>query len=119
MAKSPTQRTLEALRADGILCDVSERWLSIPHHPAKGVRKDLFGFIDLVALINGRIVGIQCCVGSGHAARRTKIITECADKACEWLRCGGRIEIWSWTKYDKPVNRKRWRPRVEPLSLRS
>ncbi len=50
-AKRPTQRTLEMLRKDGAIAQVVERWQIIPGHPGGGVRQDLFGCIDVVAII--------------------------------------------------------------------
>ncbi len=123
---SPTARTLDYLRKQDITADVSERWISFGPPSAKpvkgkpsGVRKDLFGFIDVVYLDEtaGQIVGVQCCAGSGHAARRTKIMEECQEKAELWVRCGGRIEVWSWRKLKVKRGGKavRWTPRVEVI----
>lgn len=119
MAKglSPTQRTLRALRLDGKIAAITEHW-----NPHAGIRQDLFGFIDLVCLdpVHG-IVGVQCCAGSGHAAHRRKILEERADIATEWLRCGGKIEIHSWSKRKlvRGGKAERWASRVEIVTLES
>ena len=43
---SPTQRSLAALRERGMLAEVVERW-----NPYTKTRKDLFGFVDIVAVL--------------------------------------------------------------------
>lgn len=117
---SPTQRTMRHLRHEGTTCAVVERWNQFagPH----GVRQDLFGFIDILALEPGRgIVAVQCCARSGHAAHRRKILEECTEAAVEWLRCGGDIEIWSWgkVKLRRGSTAFRWKPKVEVIGLDS
>src|SRR5262245_6103902 len=115
MAKSslsPTQRTLRALRNEGAICGIVERFNQ--HVGPHGIRQDLFGFIDAIALVPGKgIVGIQCCARSGHAAHRTKICEN--EIAPEWLKQGGRIEIWSWgkQKLKRGGKAERWTPKVE------
>jgi len=47
----PTQRTLRELRDQGRVVDICERWIINPKHPGGGFRKDMFGFIDLIALM--------------------------------------------------------------------
>lgn len=121
MAKSklsPTARTIRSLRAEGTICAVVEKWNQFagPH----GVRQDLFGFLDVIALVPDRgIVGVQCCARSGHAAHRTKILEN--EVAPEWLACGGEIEIWSWAKQKVKRGGKleRWMPKVEHITEES
>jgi hypothetical protein len=60
---SPTQRTLRALRQQGCICDVAEKFNA--HVGPFGIRQDLFGFIDIVALKPSGIAGIRCCAGGG------------------------------------------------------
>jgi hypothetical protein len=120
MAKglSPTQRTLRELRQQGRVAGIVERWNQ--HVGPHGIRQDLFGFIDLIALCPERgIVGVQCCAGSGHAAHRKKITEECRDIAAEWCRCGGVIELWSWSKVKLKRGgvAMRWKPRVEVIDI--
>jgi hypothetical protein len=102
------------------MCDVCEKW--IPWAGKHGVRKDLFSFIDLIALDPSRgIIGVQCCSRSGHAAHRRKILEECTELAMEWLKCGGKVEIWSWAKQVVKRGGKamRWTPKVEEITLAS
>ena len=116
-ATSPTQRTLKALRDMGRTPGIVERFNQ--YAGQHGKRIDLFGFIDIVALdpIKG-IVGVQSC-GDSHSAHKKKILGECRDKAIEWIKCGGTIELWSWTKRVMVRGKKamRWTPRVEEITL--
>jgi hypothetical protein len=115
---SPTQRTLRELRSLGRVCGIVERF---NHHAGPfGVRQDLFGFIDVISLdVERGIVGVQCCAGSGHAAHRRKILEECTQEAMEWLRCGGRIELWSWSKrkLKRGGKAERWCARVDHITM--
>lgn len=88
---SPTQRSLARLKAQGWLAQVVERWNQF----AK-VRQDLFGVIDIVAIGEGSIWGIQACAGSSVAARVKKAFDE--PRLLEWLHAGGRFEVWGWRK---------------------
>lgn len=97
MTTSPTERTLSHCRELGWQVDVAEK--TVPYSQRK---RDLFGFIDVVALIpkedGGGIMGIQVTSGSNHAARVKKILKECDIAADCWLLAGGLIEVWSWSK---------------------
>ena len=111
MAKtSPTQRTLAELRKNGYTAQVVERW-----NPHARVRVDLFGVIDLLALLPDRILGIQACAGASHAVRRTKILDE--PRARQWLQAGGELAGWSWAKQGARGKRKTWTLRVEAITL--
>jgi len=112
---SPTARTLKYLKEQGILCDIAEHWNSFV-----GRRKDLFHFIDVIALDPSRgVIGVQCCARSGHAEHRKKILDN--EYAPTWLKCGGKIEIHSWGKQKLHRNSKalRWTSKVEEITLSS
>jgi hypothetical protein len=64
--------------------------------PGTFIKRDLFGFIDIVALMDKRVVGIQATSASNVSARIKKIKEECFAKAHDWLVCGGRIQVWGW-----------------------
>jgi len=118
MAKglSPIQRTLRELRQRGCICGIVERFNQ--YAGAFGIRQDLFGFIDLIALYPDKgIVGVQCCARSGHAAHRTKILEN--EVAPEWIKAGGTIEIWSWGKQKLKRGGKamRWFPKIETITF--
>jgi hypothetical protein len=55
VATSPTQLTLKWLRDEGYLAEVVEKWL-----PGINVRKDLWGWCDIVALKDEETVAVQC-----------------------------------------------------------
>ena len=118
MATSATQRTLRALRDQGRIVDVCERWIVNPKLPGGGLRKDLFNFIDLICLDPEQgIIAIQSCSQS-HKAHRDKIInSDCTENVLEWLKCGGRIELWTWRKVKIKRGGKamRWEPRIEVI----
>ncbi len=117
---SPTQRTMNYLRHQGATCAVVEKWNQ--YIGPCGGRQDLFGFVDVLVLDPERgFIGVQCCARSGHAAHRKKIMEECTELAMEWLKCGGRIEIWSWAKQKVKRGGKaeRWMPKVEEITLES
>lgn len=108
--KSPTQRCLAALRAMGATAEVVERRLPIP---GKFVTQDLFGFLDILALLGPNLIGVQCTSGANHAARKKKILAE--SRAKKWLAAGGLIEIWSYAKQGATGEAKRWVCRKEAI----
>src|SRR3989344_8614522 len=108
---SPTQRTLKVLREkEGAIAQVVERWNSF----AK-IRIDLFGFIDIVALRGGDIVGIQVTSGSNHTARVKKIRDN--PISVRWILADGIIEVRSWSKKGKRGEKKKWVERIEQLEV--
>lgn len=123
---SPVQRTIRELKNLGRLHQKVEHWNPYggPRRPdgtAIGNRVDLFGFIDIIALDTERgIVGVQCCAGSGHSAHYKKITADpkVAQLAFEWIRCGGKIELWSWSQ--KLLQRggvaMRWTARMQEIT---
>jgi carbonic anhydrase len=106
---SPTQRTLAHLRKLGYTAQVVERWNQF----AK-VRQDLLGFIDVLAIGDGRIVGVQA-TASAVAARVEKIRNE--PRAREWLRAGGLIEVHGWAKKGAAGKRKTYQLRTVRIWL--
>lgn len=113
MAKvSATAKTLERLREQGIVCDKAEYWLAYG-----SVSKDLFGFIDIVAL-DYKIIAIQATTGSNASARVKKILTERAENAVAWLECGGLIQVWGWRKLSpRGTKREKWEPKIYHIYL--
>jgi len=110
---SPVQRTIRELRNQGCLCDIAEKFNA--HVGPFGIRQDLFGFIDIIALAPDGIRGIQAC-GADFKAHKNKILSN--ENALEWLRSGGRIDIYSWRKVKKKRGGKLliWAPRVESIT---
>lgn len=104
---SPTQRTLKWLRDHNITAQVVEK--VVPHNY---VKIDLFGCIDIIALIPKTILGIQTTTGDNHAKRITKAREE--PRLLDWLKCGGRYEVWSWRK---SARTRKWVRRVAKAHL--
>lgn len=90
---SPTQRSLRHLRDNGFLVQVVESYNAFTKR-----RLDLFGFIDLLAVAESQLLGIQTTSGSNLSARRNKILGECREQARAWLSAGGRIILHGWRK---------------------
>lgn len=88
---SPTQRSLEYLRAVGYSADVCERWL---RHVDR--RRDLFGVADILAAhpVRRDLLLIQCTSWSNVSARVNKARRSL--DLLSWLRAGGRFEVWGW-----------------------
>jgi len=118
MAANATQRTIRELRNNGRVCAIVEKWN--PHVGVCGIRQDLFGIIDVLALDPERgVVGVQCCSG-GFAAHWRKITEEMAQEAVDWLRTPGTVlELWSWRKVKAKRGGKAmvWRPKIQEIKL--
>jgi len=109
---SPTARTIKMLREAGHLADNVER--RIPH---TNITKDLFGFMDVIAIEGASVVGIQCTTMSHHANRREK--AKALPALRRWLATGAKFEVWSWrprTEYYKDGVQKH-NARIEQLYL--
>lgn len=92
MAKlSPTQLSLKLMRERGYLCQVVEHW-----NPFARIRQDLFGFIDVLCIKEGEVVGVQTTSRSNISTRYNKI----KDHENVWwvLDSGIRILIQGWEK---------------------
>ena len=110
---TPTARTLDWLREQGYRAGIVERW-----NPHGGVRIDLFGCLDVVAVNDTTTVGVQA-TSAGHVSDRvTKIRGEARDGALAWLMSPHR-ELWvvGWRKYAKPEDGRWWRPVVREVTL--
>lgn len=123
---SPTKKTLAMLRQSGAIAEVVERWVYFgrpePGKAARGVRKDLFGFVDIVALVPDgdrfKVVGIQACVGGDASKRIDKIALQCREAACALLRAGAAIQVWAWRDLAKDEGGgRRSVPRVIEVTL--
>ena len=119
---SNTQRTLRALRQGGYICGIVESFnhyagVILPTGKRSGIRQDLFGFIDIVAIKPIGICGIQSC-GQSFAEHDRKILEN--EFAPEWLKAGGSIELYGWRKLKLKRGRKatRWCPRIKTYTLK-
>jgi hypothetical protein len=118
MSVSPTQRTIRALRDQGRKCAIVEKWNQ--HVGPHGIRQDLFGIIDIIALDPERgVVGIQSC-GQDFGAHERKILEERAEDSIDWLATPGTsLELWGWRKVKLQRGGKamRWQPRLRVFTL--
>lgn len=103
--KSPTQRTLEVLRAEGWTADVVERWMKMPKHPAGGFRKDFLGLIDIVAVKPGEpVLFVQVTDATSKSSHIAKMN---ANEHLPVLRLCGRVQLRCWRKPTKTYRRHR------------
>jgi len=111
--KSPTVRTLEELRRKGAIAGIVERFIKAPGKAGGGFRSDLFGAIDIIAIRNRRIIGIQCSTATNRAAHIKKIMADPETRSAlwHWMDAGGEIELWSWKKDSKG----KWSVVIDPL----
>jgi hypothetical protein len=113
---SPTQRTLRLLREQGAICEVVEKFN--PHVGPYGIRQDLFGFIDIIALMPGKgILAIQSC-GQDVRGHINKIYNDRSIITFEWLKYA-EFQIYGWRKLKLKRGGKamRWRPRIVDFKL--
>lgn len=94
---SPVQRTMQALRGQGIVCAVVEKFNQ--HAGPFGIRQDLFGIVDVLALDPARgFLGVQVC-GTDFQPHVNKLRTEGLQACLDWLNTpGGHLELWGWRK---------------------
>ena len=115
---SPTQRTLRELRSQGRVCAIVEKWNAFvgPH----GIRQDLFGIIDVIALDPERgVVGVQSC-GSSFSEHLDKLLNERTQECIDWLETPGTVlELWGWRKVKLKRGGKavRWKPRMLEITM--
>ena len=118
MGMSPTQRTIRALKDRGLVCAIVEKWNA--HVGPYGIRQDLFGIIDVLALDPQHgVIGIQSC-GSNFSAHIRKFQNERAQECIDWLTTPGTsLELWGWRKVKVKRGGKAmvWRPRVQVITL--
>lgn len=108
MAASPTQRSLEYLRAQGFLVAVVEKY----NHHAK-VTQDLFGVIDILAIQKNETIAVQTTSGSNLASRRKKMLSH--ENLPLIQAAGWQVKLHGWRKNAKA----KWVLREELLTLDS
>jgi len=90
---SPTQNTLKKLRKDGYMPAVVEYW-----QPFAKKRKDLYGFIDVIAVGTKGTLAVQATSLSNMSARIHKIREDKKEALKNVLAAGWRVEVWGWYK---------------------
>ncbi len=104
MKTSPTSRSLAYLREQGYIAEVVEKRV-----PNTNITKDLFGFIDILAIKHGEVLGVQTTTNTNAAARIRKIAEH---PNTSWVREAGiRIHVHGWRKL-----KSGWAVRVEDVS---
>lgn len=107
---SATQKSLKKLREEGYLCEVVEKTI-----PKCFIKKDLFGFIDVLAIKGSEVLALQttCGGGSGNSnlyARERKIKEH--ENYPVVKKLGWRIIIHGWRqikdKYKNSNPKKVW-----------
>ncbi len=100
-----TARTLQLLRGRGFKCGIVERYNSFTKQ-----RFDLFGIIDIIAIKEHLLVGVQSC-GSAYSEHMKKILA--SESAVEWLESGSELLLVGWRKLKKKRGGKAmvWSPR--------
>jgi len=93
--KTTGGRTIRALKEQGRIPGIVERFN--PHVGPHGIRQDLFGFIDIIALCPDHgIVAVQSC-GQDFAGHVRKMTEERNEAMFEWLK-HARVELFGWRK---------------------
>lgn len=105
---TPTQRTLAHLRKRGAIAGVVERFnrFAGPH----GIRQDLFGFCDIVAVDGNKVLFIQVSSSAGRSKRRAKIE---ASELAQFCLTAASVELHTWRKSVRKGKQTRWVLTVE------
>jgi hypothetical protein len=121
-------RTKRALDSIGYLNANTEQWIRVPDSPIGGIRRDLFGFCDRVAIGEGTLLFIQCTVqdrASDHVLAVLK--NDAARKICEIAtlfhgtygdRIPYRVQVWAWAKRGARGEKKTWTVKIIDLTLK-
>lgn len=88
-----TELTLKYLRDRGWKCQVVERY---QWHAKR--RIDLFGIIDIIAIQDNRIAGIQSTSHGGRRDHIIKIIETESENLKGWLDSGAEFYLICWKK---------------------
>jgi hypothetical protein len=107
---TPTQRSLKWLRDYGFRAEVVEK--TVPHCK---IRRDLFGFIDILAVRPGAILGVQTTSRAHKKDRLDKALALPA--LAEWLRAGGHFEVHGWANIGPRGAQKKWTLHRRPVTL--
>lgn len=110
--RSPTQRSIQLLKEQGYVTYVAEHYNAFAR-----VRRDLFGFIDIVALHPDKkgLLGVQTTSGANLSARIIK--AESLPAFSLWLRCGNAVEFHGWRKIITGKVQRTWQPIIRRIDL--
>jgi len=110
---SPTQRSLAWLRENGYeFMEKTEHIIPRVHQ-----RRDLFEFIDILAVNHVHLLAIQCCAGDGgdHADRVHRIMRLPVARALAYYM---DIQVWSFAIRGERGAPKMWTRRATPLTAK-
>jgi len=111
---TPTQRSLALLRERGYLCAIVEKFVRFP---PPGHRVDLWGFVDILAIKAGEVLGVQTTSGVHVAERLRKIAA--SPHIATVLSSGVRVVVHGWRKVGPRGKAKKWECREEFLTADS
>jgi hypothetical protein len=83
------------------------------------IRIDLFHIIDVIALGEHGVRGIQCC-GTSFSAHDRKLLVDERENSIAWLSTPGTtLELWGWRKVKVKRGGKavRYEPRIKVYTL--
>ena len=101
---TPTARTMVKLRKEGWLPAVVEK-----RNPVTKTLKDLYGFIDIIAIKDGETLAVQT-TSLGNISSRVKKITDHENVAAV-RKAGWAIHVHGWAKV-----KTRWQCKTIDLS---
>ena len=89
---SATQKSLKKLRDEGYLCEIVEKTI-----PKCFIKKDLFGFIDILAIKDDEVLAVQTTVGTNNSNPRIKKIQNHQNYP-KVKKLGWNITVHGWRK---------------------
>jgi len=113
-------RTIQQFKKQNILAVSVERF---NYHA--GVRQDLLGFIDLIALDHNKgVIGVQVCSHS-ELNKHNQKFWDNYDNVINWLKTPGTyLEMWGWRKLKRRLesgkigNSYIWEPEIIEYDLK-
>jgi len=87
---SATQKSLKKLRGEGYLCEIVEKTI-----PKCFIKKDLFGFIDLLCIKGSEVLAVQTTANLSNANARVKKIQE-HENYPKVTALGWKIVVHGW-----------------------
>lgn len=108
---TPNARTKIHYEKQGYMTAVVEHWLPFPK--PFGKRHDLFGIFDLIAIRDGKTLGIQATTQAHVSDRISKMKASTALN--EWIQHGGIAIVVGWAKKGPRGKRKLWEASVTRL----
>lgn len=117
---TPTVRELRYLRASGYLPAITEHW-----NAHAGIRVDLFGYVDVIALGHGGVLFVQVTSFGGMPARWRRMtgrdqpddakhagrIERVRTGVLAALDAGVRVELHGWRTHERK------RPIIRPVTV--